>query len=57
MNTLLAHASRWAITFLVPGAVWALLVAGLYQLARSTVRRVRWPSRRPQELVQGSASS
>jgi len=40
------------VTFMVPTVVWALLAAGLYQLARERVRRVRLPVKRHRSLAQ-----
>ena len=30
----------WGITFLVPAVVWGILLAGLLQLVRDSVRRI-----------------
>lgn len=38
---MLTTAFRLAVTLLVPAVVWTTLVAGLYQLVRDEVSRVR----------------
>jgi hypothetical protein len=54
-RSIVSTAFAWAITFVVPGAVWSLLVAGLYQLIRDSLRRARPASQRTQTLARKSA--
>ena len=37
--------TRLGLTLLVPAAVWTLLIVGLYQFVRGSIRRVRVPPR------------
>ena len=50
MGSLLSDVFGLAVTFFVPAVVWTTLVAGLYQLVREEVRRVRVTLRRSQRL-------
>jgi hypothetical protein len=34
MQNVFSTLTEWAVTFAVPGTVWALLVAGMFQLVR-----------------------
>ena len=56
-HNVLAAACGLAITFVVSGMVWATLMAGLYQLVRDQIRRVRTvrPSSRSRGLARESA--
>jgi len=54
-RTVLSTVFVWAITLFVPGVVWSLLAAGLYQLIRDSIRRARVTSQRTQALAHKSA--
>jgi hypothetical protein len=54
-RTVLSTVFVWAITLFVPGVVWSLLAAGLYQLIRDSIRRARVTSQRTQTLAHKSA--
>jgi hypothetical protein len=46
-----------AVTILVPVVVWTTLAAGLYQLARDRIRRIRLAPRGSRGLAQSRQAS
>ncbi len=50
MSNLLLDVFTLVMTFFVPGVVWTVLIAGLYQLIREKVRQVHVTPQRPQRL-------
>lgn len=55
MGERLSNLFRLAILFFVPAVVWTTLAAGVYQLVRAQVRRLRPVPRRSHALVQKTA--
>ena len=52
LQDILSTISGLAITFFVPAVVWITLSAGVYQLVRDGVRRIRLASQSSQRLAQ-----